>query len=779
ILDALDGLCGQSRNGTVELLRRYAPSWLVNLPQLTDPTERAELERQTVGITPERRLREIAAFLESLAAEHTVSLVLEDLHWLDPSTLALITFLARRREPARLMLIGTYREGEVERLNHPLKGVKEELELHHYCTHLPLKLLSRSAVGDYLNARFETPHVSDQVTTTVYKRSEGNPLFMVNVTDYLVAHRAIVQQGGSVELTQPIENESTPATLSQLIERQFEALPLEGQTLLEVASVRGMSFCSAAVAAGLGKPVEEVESQCEKLVEREQFLQPGGTGRWPDGTVFSRYNFIHALYQNVIYEQVTEARRARLHQTIGGRLEAAFQGQTEEMAAELALHFERAGNYRRAVHYLLQAAQKAMRQCGFQEAIQYETNGLELLRRLPQGAERSELELTFELLRGVCFASSKGYAAEESRAAFDRARALSHGVGNKVILFQTLTGLWSYYLLRGELKSALELGRQLLALSRQNRNPVFLLHGHMTVALSLFYLGDIQASHKHLEEAIKHYDLDCHKSTIPAYGWDPGIVVHCYDAQALWMLGYPDKAEEQARKALSLVQVLGSPFNTATANGLVATYYMYRRDAKSGYGFAQSGIEVATKGGFYHWLALATFSRGWALCKLDRSRKGIDQIQEGINQWRASGAEMAMPTFLAFKAEADLMLGNIKEASASIEEGLAISRKNDEHYYDAELYRLKGELLLHARKNLSRKKQLSEPEHSFRQGIQTARRQKAKSLELRATVGLGRWRSIGKRKEAYAMLAPLCAWFTEGLNIPDLIEALDLLKQLL
>ena len=129
ILDVLDGLCGTSRNGTAELLCRYAPSWFVNLPQLADPTERAELERQTIGITLERRLREIAAFLESLAAEETVLLVLEDLHWLDPSTLALISFLARRREPARLMLIGTYREGEVERLNHPLKGVKEELEL--------------------------------------------------------------------------------------------------------------------------------------------------------------------------------------------------------------------------------------------------------------------------------------------------------------------------------------------------------------------------------------------------------------------------------------------------------------------------------------------------------------------------------------------------------------------------------------------------------------------------------------------------------------------------
>jgi predicted ATPase len=421
-----------------------------------------------------------------------------------------------------------------------------------------------------------------------------------------------------------------------------------------------------------------------------------------------------------------------------------------------------------------------MRQCGFQEAIQYETNALELLKRLPQGPERSELELTFELLRGVSFASSKGYAAEEAREAFDRTRALSQGVGNNVILFQTLSGLWSYYLIRGEIKSALELGRQLLALSKRNPSPVFKLHAHMAVAISLFYLADFQASHKQLEEAIEHYDLDYHRSTISAYGWDPGVVVHCYDAQALWMLGYPDKAEEQARKALALIQALNSPFNIATANALVATYHTYRGNAKSALSFAEAGIKVATDGGFYHWLALAIFMKGWAFCKLDRTQKGVDQLQDGISHWQATGAEMAMPTFLALKAEADLISGKMKEACVSIEEGLAIGRKNDDRYYDAELYRLKGELLLYPRKNLSRKEQLSEAENSFRQAIQTARRQKAKSLELRATVGLSRfWQRMGKRKEAYATLAQICAWFTEGLNSPELAEALELLKQLL
>jgi predicted ATPase len=296
------------------------------LPAVITGEERAELERQSVGIAPERRLRELGAFLEEIAREQTLLLILEDLHWLDPSSLALISFLARRREAAQLMLIGTYRAGEVERLNHPLKAVAAELELHNFCVRLPLKALSRAAVNEYLAARFETATVSSSVLSTVYERSEGNPLFMVNVTDYLLSQDAIVRENGSVTLSRETCG-ATPTTIGQLIDRQFEMLAYEDRELLEVASVAGMSFSVAALAAGVEKSVEEVETRCERLAEHEQFLQQSGTTRWPDGTITSRC--------------------------------------TEDVAGELAVHFEHAGNYSRAVRYLVQATHKTMRQSGY------------------------------------------------------------------------------------------------------------------------------------------------------------------------------------------------------------------------------------------------------------------------------------------------------------------------------------------------------------------------------------------------------------------------------
>ena len=406
IIDAVERMCqGSNGDSRVSLLRRYAPSWLVNLHDLVSAEERSELRRRTIGITPERRLREIAAFLETLAKEQTVILALEDLHWLDPSSMGLISFIARRREPARLMLIGTYSEGEVERTDHPLKKLKAELELHHYCHHIALTRLTPNAVHEYLTARFETPRISDRLSSIIYSRSEGNPLFMVNITDYLTNFDSIVRRNNSIEPGTAIDELVTPNTIHQLIERRLDTLPAADQELLKSAGVAGMNFSTAAVAAGLDASIEEIEIRCDRLAQQEQFLQREGTTRWPDGTVGARYGFAHALYQNVIYQSVLASRRARLHQSIGERLEVGYRGNTEEVAAELALHFEHAGDYHRAVQYLLQAAQEAVRRSGYQEAINCATTGSSLLSHLEPSSQKAKWQLSLDRLLGVCLST--------------------------------------------------------------------------------------------------------------------------------------------------------------------------------------------------------------------------------------------------------------------------------------------------------------------------------------------------------------------------------------
>jgi DNA-binding winged helix-turn-helix (wHTH) protein/predicted ATPase len=779
ILDVLDRLCRGGRGQEmVEGLRRWAPSWLANLPALITAEERAELERQSVGIAPERRLRELGGFLEEIAREQTVLLILEDLHWLDPSSLALISFLARRREAARLMLIGTYRAGEVERLNHPLKAVAAELELHNFCVHFPLKLLSRDAVGGYLAARFETPAVANSLVSTVFVRSEGNPLFMVNVTDYLLNRDAIVREKSSVKLASMSEQEAVPGTIRQLIDRQLGEPSEDDQELLKTASVAGATFSVSAVARAIGKARETVEAQCRAMAEREQFLRYSGSWRSPAGTVTARYSFLHVLYQNVIYDRVGDARKARLHQRIGESIESFYQGATESVSAELALHFERAGDFGRAVKYLLQSAQRAMRQNAYQEALAHCENGLARSKSLKESAERHELEMSFHLLAGVCLASSQGYASGQGLVEFSQARRLASHVTNKVLLFQTLGGMWSYHLLRGDLRESLKVATTMLDLAHRSGDWSFLLNGNMVAGCSRFYLGDIVKARDHLATLGEQYDLERFRNSGPAYSWDPGVVGACYHAKSLWLLGYPELAEQQAQRAFDIARELSSPYFPALVNGMLAMYYTYRGDVESTLTAATDAISISIENGFHHWVACGTTLKGWALARKGHRKEGISCLKEGIDKWQSTGAQMLVPTYRLLQAEAHLTDGDCQRASKLIEECFAISRKNRESYYDAELHRLQGEIAARMKTNNSKTPGTKPGEADFLRALEVTRRQKTKSLELRATMSLCRlWRKTGKDREAKRMLGKIYGWFREGFDSPDLKAARTLLEE--
>jgi DNA-binding winged helix-turn-helix (wHTH) protein len=779
VLDLLERLCAlPGREDMLECLRRNAPSWLISLPAIVGASERAELLRQAAGTTPERRLREITAFLESIAKERTVVLVLEDLHWIDPSTLAFLSYLARRREPARLLVIGTYRENEVERSDHPLKTVKAELQLHKLCAHLRLKLLAKSAVGEYLGARFESMHISPDFLQTVYRRSEGNPLFMVNVTDYLAGREFIVRHNDRLSLIESGERDRVPETLRDLIERQVDALPQADRELLEIASVAGTTFSVAVIARALGQAREKTETLYRDLAKASEYLQYAGLRKRPNGRGTPRYSFVHALYQNVIYDRLTAERRRQLHQAIGERTEAAYTGAPQRVAAELAVHFERAGDLERALKYLLQAAQNSIDLSAYSETIDYASKGLDLAESMPATTQRRELELNLQLLTAVAVCASKGYAANETQDAFLRARELSRKTSNDALAFQSLAGIWSFYLLRGEARSALGRAQELLALARQTRQPGFLLNAHMAMALSLFYQGKFQSAHGHIEQALPLYDFEYHRSTLSLFGWDPGVLVYCYDAQALWFLGFPERAEQAAEQAITLARKLASPFNEALCYAIHATYYTYRRDATAALAMAEAALKISHEHGFLHWSALGSLNKGWSMSRLGNVREGLPYLLEGLQKWASMGAQMALPTYLLLLGEVYQKEGKVQQALAAVEDGLAISARNNDCHYDAELYRLKGELLLkNSKENSSRN--FTEVEGCFRMAIDIARRQKARSLELRAATALARlWRSTDKSRDADQMLNRIYRRFSEGFDTPDLKQAKALLDEL-
>jgi predicted ATPase len=414
--------CGSEGAAVTAVLRRYAPLWLAQLPGLVSEVELERLQRQVQGVTQARMLRELAQALEVLTADRPLVLVLEDLHWSDLSTVEFLTYMAQRREPARLLVLGTYRPAEAVIQSPHLRRAVQELCGRGQGVDLRLELLTAEAVAAYVAGRLGGP-VAAPLAAFVHARTDGNALFMVNILEHLVRQGLVVRRAGEWTLRVGAEAVATglPEGVRQLIMRRFDDLPPEARRVLEAASVVGEAFTVAAVAAGAQCLVEAVEAVCEELAAQQRFLDDTGLTRWPDGTSSGRYRFQHALYLQVLYERLGTARRAGLHRRIGARLEAGYGTQAEEIAAQLAVHFERGGELDRAVEYWRQAGAHAALRHAFPDAIASLRKGLALLATLPQGSERTQRELKLQFTLGELLSAVRGLTAPEVGEAYTRA----------------------------------------------------------------------------------------------------------------------------------------------------------------------------------------------------------------------------------------------------------------------------------------------------------------------------------------------------------------------
>ena len=497
VLEALGQLCRQpGGEQVIALLSRYAPTWLAQMPGLIGDAELETVHRRVQGATRERMLRELAEAVEALTVERTLVLTLEDLHWSDYSTLDLVSLLAQRRMPARLLLLGTYRPAEVIVSGHPLRGMKQELRVHEQCAELPLRILDGYVeVGQYLAARFPRQQLPATLGRAMHRSTEGNPLFIVNVVDYWLSQRVLVETAGQWQLAARVEDVAAgvPESLRQMIEKQLERLTAEECRMLEAAGVAGVEFSTAAVAAALGETEERVEEWCEGLAGQGRFLLARGMDMLADGTATGRYGFIHGLYQQVLYERLAAARRARLHHRIGEWGERAFSARVKDPAAELAMHFERGQDYPRAIQYLSQAADNAMRRQAPHEAVVLLGRSLTLLKDLPDSPGRAEHELALLVAIGVPLLMTKGYAAEDVERTYARARELCRQIGESPQLLPALAGLFRFYFVRADFQTARALGEQVLRLAERTRDPVVFLVAHSLLGALFLSLGEFVA----------------------------------------------------------------------------------------------------------------------------------------------------------------------------------------------------------------------------------------------------------------------------------------------
>jgi DNA-binding winged helix-turn-helix (wHTH) protein/predicted ATPase len=783
VLQALGQLCrGSMRTRVMEVLDRHAPSWLVQMPSLFSPAELEALQRKHSGVSRERMLREMAEAVEALTAERALLLVLEDLHWSDYSTLDLVSALARRREAARLLVIGTYRPVELIVSEHPLRTVRQELQLHGQCTELPLRFLSAAAVTEYLAVRFGDSDAPDShlrdLAEVVHRRTEGSPLFMIHVLEGLRVNGTIAEIQGRWRLAEGLPKVETeiPQGLRQMIERDADRLASGQRRLLETASVAGQEFSAAAVAAGMEEKVLEVEERCEEFAQREQWLSALGPDEWPDGTVAGRYRFRHALYQEVLYLRLPVGRRVELHRRIGEREEAAYGERRGEIAAELAMHFERGRDYQRAAQYHQLAAETAIRRSAHAEAVAHSKAGLELLKSLPDSPQRIEQELALLVTLGVSLVATNGYSTAEVGDTFARAREICVRAGETPRLFIVLFGLWLFYVVRPDLRSAEGLAKQLFALGKKVGDPALLVEAHYALAATRFFMGDFASARDQTEQCIHLYDPRAHRAHAFVYGQDPAIVCRSYAAWALWYLGYPDQALRSSEEGLTLARDLAHPFSLAFALTFAAMFHQSRREPALVERLAESAIALCAERGFRFWWAWGSISRARAVSERGLAAEGIAQIRQGLASLRAISSETVLPYALAMLAEAYAKAGQAEEGLNALAEALGTATNNGDLMYEAELYRLKGELLLLDSPKAANR---LEAESCFRRAIAIARKQSAKSLELRAATSLSRLlQRQGKTKPARKLLADVYGWFSEGFDTADLKDAKALLENL-
>ena len=779
LLDAFSRLCrSDGGDQVVNVLRHQAPTWLAQMPSLIPQSDRASLQSQSMGATRERMLREVAEAIETLSSETPLLLILEDLHWSDFSTLDLVSYLARRGDPARLMVIGTYRPVDVIVADHPLKGVKRELQAHGLCRELALECLSEEAVAEYLSTRFPCHQFPARLKQTVYRRTEGTPLFMVNLVEYLADQKAIVEEQGSWKLCADLTEveRGVPSNLRELIQKQIERLSPDERTVLEAASVAGMECSSAAIAAGLENTVEWVEEHCEELARRHQFLSPAWLIQLPDGTVTPRHRFIHVLYRDVPYRMMPPMRRAQIHQRIAEQGVAVYGDRASEIAAELAMHFEESRDWLRAVQYLTQAADNAIHKSAYYEAADLAQRGLTIVKSLPESSERDRQEITLRIILILSHGAIKGFAWAGVESAYADGKDLIRSSQPSLQLFNWLYLLGLFRMFRANTRGALEIADQVVNLAEELKDPRLIMEAHRARGSTLLEIGRYSEALEHVNRSSQLYSENQPFSQTLISGRDGKVLSECSAGKALWALGFPDAAMRRMQVGLDFARQLAHPQSLAYAARFIAQLHQLRGEPRLAQERAKEVISIAEEYGLEPWVAFGRIDLGWAVAELGEIRQGIEQMQQGLRAYEATGIRLWYPVFLGSLADQLNKQQRIEEGLELIEQALTCAEDTGEGYALPELHRIKGELLLNSIDVLQAGQYPSDPSAiatlskaraSFNDALAIAKRQRAKSWELRAALSMFRLETRWGEPDQ-TQLAEIYSSFTEGFETADL-----------
>ncbi|MBI4228838.1 MAG: hypothetical protein HY693_03845 [Deltaproteobacteria bacterium] len=605
-----------------------------------------------------------------------------------------------------------------------------------------------------------------EVVPQVVAKTDGIPLFVEEFTKMILESDLLKVEDGQYKLTGALSSLAIPTTLQDSLMARLDRLKTVKE-VVQLGATLGREFTYELLKAVSPLNNSNLQRELAKLVEAEILYKRGVQPQ-------ARYIFKHALIQDAVYQSLLKSKRRQHHEKIAQVLEEKFVDIAETQPELLAHHYTEAGLVAQAIPYWQKAGEKARQRSANTEAIGHLTKGLELIKTLPETPERIQQEMIVQTTIAPAFMATKGYASSEVERAVLRAWELCQSIGETPQLFPVIHALWRFYLVRPDLKTARERAEECLKIAQKVKDPELLLEAHMALGAAYLWLGDMISAREHHEQGISIYDPLKHAGHTFIYGQDPGVFCLSYCAWALWFSGYADKALQTAQQALNIAQSLSHPYSLGFALRSVAVIHQFRFESQAAQGWAEKLIALSNEQGFAYLLAWGTILRGWALATQGQGREGVSQIAEGLTIHRETEGELARPYFLALKAEANLELAKAQEGLRAIDEAIEIMNKNEECFFEGELHRLKGELLLALSHDCEAK-----AEACFHQALGVARRQSAVSLELRATMSLCRlFDKRGKKEQARKMLSETYGRFTEGFDTMDLKQARDLLEEL-
>jgi len=775
--------------------RAFAPDgapWLARLEQLL---ERKAGGPGSVAMQQAELFGHYTRVVQALARQHPLILVLDDLQWADAGSIALLFHLGRKLSGQRILIVGAYRTEEValgrDGERHPLEPVVSEFQR----TWGEITIDLAQAEGQRLVVELldqEPNRLDAAFRETLYRHTGGQALFTVELLRGLKERGDLRRDEQGLWVEGPGLNwERLPARVEAVIGEGIKRLPEEDQALLAVASVEGEEFTAEAAARVRGLDEREaVERLSGALSQEHRLVLPVSLRRLGEQRL-SRYRFRHYLFQSYLYQRLDEVQRVRLHEEVGVALEAlhgarpqspfedylqdatgtwetllaTYRAEAMAIAPQLARHFQAAGLTAKAVAYLQQAGGRAWSFAAYQEACAHLNRALELLSTTLDTPERARAEYFVQDVLNDALRGLRGPGAPERGPAVVRAYELAQRLGAP-FLAGALLDLYYFRLNQGDVCLAMGLAQQLTDLA-EREFPRFLPQAHFCLALDLYWRGDFRAARERLVALLS--------PGAPPFLFSEEPPARAILAFALWYLGYPDQALRLSQRNLSLAYKTEDPALIALVLSNKAAVHQLRRDVHATLEGAEQLLSL-TGEERWPWLrARGVVLAGWAHAQEGRVVDGIATMRQGLAALRETGEELRRPHSLALLAEGYALAGQPEEGLGAIAEALEHVERTGERYYEAELHRLKGELLLQRGKSGAE----AEAEACFQKAIEVARRQEARSWELRATMSLCRlWQSQGNRQEAREALAAIYGWFTEGFDTPDLQEAKALLEEL-